>query len=500
MNKLLKRISSFEYWIMLPSVAIALFYLLKAMVIASHWPLVHDEPIMHYVVFLTSHGLAPYKDIIDMQMPGSYITDELVIHILGPGSGAEIIWDFLNCVITVLAAAWITGPKRRAAGLIAGCLTCMWHLKDGAWCLGERDWVVTALLFLSVACLLQSIRKNQSAWVGLAFLCAGLAASIKPPALLIPLACFGVILVRVAPRASFIKGSVFWSVLGLLVPMSIVAAYILSFNVMHEFIKSMTSLTPYYASLQRLSVKTLISSVTILIQLGIIAAAMFFAKKSWRSTESSLLLVAAACGGLLYLIQGKGFSYHAYVFAGFVMLWMMYELSDENRTLTLWSFSQSIALALLVLWMARLSLSIEKVTPYPTGTVDSLERDLRSLNVKELSGHVQCLDMTLGGCLDVLYRLRLVQSTGYISDFYLFPRQPTPLTDEYQKRFYQSVTENPPAVFILSSHTWPGDSFGYSKVSNFPLLQQLLENRYKVRNEHFKGSNSLAGYKLYVRK
>ena len=39
------------------------------------WPLVGDASLMHYVVFLMDHGASPYRDIAEMNMPGSYLAE-----------------------------------------------------------------------------------------------------------------------------------------------------------------------------------------------------------------------------------------------------------------------------------------------------------------------------------------------------------------------------------------------------------------------------------------
>lgn len=109
--------SLWRRWLVPICAAISLVYLMKATWIACHWPFVHDAPIMHYVVFLMAHGFAPYRDIIDMQMPGSYLTDDLVIRLLGPGIGGEITWDILNGLVVIAAAMWIAGKRHRIAAV-----------------------------------------------------------------------------------------------------------------------------------------------------------------------------------------------------------------------------------------------------------------------------------------------------------------------------------------------------------------------------------------------
>ncbi len=455
---------------------------------------------MHYVVFLTAHGFAPYRDIIDMNMPGSYLTDDFVIRFLGPGSGGELAWDLLNGVFVMIAALWIAGKEYRSAAVIAGSLAYLWHLKDGAWCLGERDWTVAALLLLSVGCLLQFVRNNRAIWTGAAFLCAGLAATIKPPAVMVTLACAILIAWKSRRDSSSAKAAISWSALGLSLPVAIVLLYLLKFHVFHDFLTNTTKLTSFYAGLQRQGLRYLLRVIDVPLKVCIPAFAFFLLNKSWRSTESLVLFVATSCALAMYILQGKGFPYHTYPVIAIALIWLVPELQKSINAHSLRSIPAGCLLLLLVLKLSLFSLAGERSAVYGMGTLDNLQRDLTALNEPNLSGHIQCLDMTLGSCLNVLYRMQLVQSTGYIADFYLFPSRATPLTDDYQRQFYRMITATPPRVFVLSSQTWPGEFNSYAQLGNFPLLQHYLESNYVVTKEYSYNIGSLAGYKIFVHK
>ncbi|MDQ2834404.1 MAG: hypothetical protein M3Y50_11775, partial [Acidobacteriota bacterium] len=61
--------------------ASAAFFIYKSL----HWQVMWDTSIMHYVNFLMAHGMAPYRDIIDINMPGSYFIEGWAMHIFGGG-------------------------------------------------------------------------------------------------------------------------------------------------------------------------------------------------------------------------------------------------------------------------------------------------------------------------------------------------------------------------------------------------------------------------------
>ena len=49
-----------------------------------HWPQVNDPAQISYLCFLMDHGFAPYRYLIEMNMPGIYLTNWSVAHVLGP--------------------------------------------------------------------------------------------------------------------------------------------------------------------------------------------------------------------------------------------------------------------------------------------------------------------------------------------------------------------------------------------------------------------------------
>jgi hypothetical protein len=171
----------------------------------------------------------------------------------------------------------------------------------------------------------------------------------------------------------------------------------------------------------------------------------------------------------------------------------------ESRKLR-WPALATLAFATVVLAPVFLHSEIDRHKHYRQGTIHHLEADLTQLGGSKLSGHIQCLDMTLGGCITTLYRKQLVQSTGYIYDFYLFPEKGNAVTAALQKRFLAKMAAAPPTVIVLSSHTWPGDTYSYSQLERWPAFQNFLERMYRLRKEQPMLSDDLAGYRIYTLK
>jgi hypothetical protein len=484
------------------------FAVLAVVKIAYSWPLVHDAPLIHYVVFLMDNGWSPYRDIVEMNMPGAYVTEAWAMRLFGGDAFGWWLWDAVLGLVVIAGSLWIAGAHRKWAGLVAGSLTYITHLSEGPANLGQRDWAVTALLILSVAFLFEAIRKRQPVWmVGFMFLC-GAAASIKPPAilpggLLLIAACWQQCnALRFAGRVTLYKrigAMVAWSIAGGLVAAAVVIGYLVRWGTFNDLVGLLKGLLPYYTGLHRVALMQLAKGAFVYPILVIPALFIFFGSKSWKKWDSNFLILASAAGTLMFFIQDKGWVYHLYTERAFVALWATLELERTLNRGVKWEQGVAIAaLAVTLLFTTpKLVLAAHRAV-YPVESFEHLNADLADLGGPKLSGQVQCLDMTMGGCINALYRQHIVQSTGFIYDYYLFPKVPTAVTRSLQDRFMKEVYSSEPGLIIISSHTWPADVFGYDQINNWPDFKKFLEKNYYIERE-YKGENSL-GYRIYALK
>ena len=80
------------------------------------WPLVGDASLIHYIAFLIERGWAPYRDLGDMNMPGSYLIEMAAMRVFGLGDLAWRIFDFTlmaaaSAAFFVIAGSGPTGDK-----------------------------------------------------------------------------------------------------------------------------------------------------------------------------------------------------------------------------------------------------------------------------------------------------------------------------------------------------------------------------------------------------
>src|SRR5580704_10601645 len=68
---------------------------------SRHWPLVGDASLIHYIAFLIEHGKAPYRDLHEMSMPGSYLIEMAAMKVFGEGA---VAWRCFDLLLLAVAA------------------------------------------------------------------------------------------------------------------------------------------------------------------------------------------------------------------------------------------------------------------------------------------------------------------------------------------------------------------------------------------------------------
>jgi len=284
-----------------------------------HWPLVGDASLIHYIAFLIERGWAPYRDLGDMNMPGSFLIELAAMHVFGYGDLAWRIFDFtlLGCA----AAAFFVITRRaemdrgsaRLAGLFAACLFALVHGRDGFAQGGQRDLTMAVCLVAATAFLFVAVRRcgPRSAtrktagisWAAAGFgLLSGVALTIKPTAVALSLtqlalagwtvrrflrayaggdgesATKSVLLRYVAPAA----------LAGLVAP-AIALGFLLREGAVGAFLDGFHGIVPYYASLgHRPLGYILLHSLSPLLAVVIVWLAMLAVEASGRRSGAGL--------------------------------------------------------------------------------------------------------------------------------------------------------------------------------------------------------------------
>ncbi len=457
------------------------------------WPLLGDCTLFHYIAFLMDHGMAPYRNLPDMNFPGAFLSEWLVIHTYGGGSLAWRLFDFSLLLAMGAGLIAVARPYDWLAGFFAAVVMMLAHGRDGIYDTGQRDLTIAALVVIGYVFLFRARRKDEAWAAGVFGFCMAAAGTIKPTTLplMILLPAFLAAAMRREGRSA--GRMLAWSVAGMAVPLAAVWIFLLREKAVGAFVHSLTTLEPYFASLGRRPLVYLLNhSVSPLMPLVAIWMTLLIGSairnRSWRRWggarsverwERAALVsgVLVALGG--YIAQGKAFPYQRYPFLVLLLLLMGLDLTAALRKpgFELW-------LAVLGLGFGSLFLvpqSLVKVKRYDWRNqqyVSLMDADLEGLGGSQLSGHIQCMDTTTG-CSQVFYNLRLVSETGMLSDFLVFGRPQAAEVRVARAEFLPQIEARPPWVMVVTGGLFPKGPADFRKLQLWPAFDEFLSEHYR---------------------
>ncbi len=491
-----------------------------------HWPLVGDASLIHYICFLIEHGMAPYRDLGDMNMPGSFLIELAAMHLFGSGALAWRLFDLTLLAFATAAFLVITqtscsdGQEARPradtwlAGVFAAGLFILIHGRDGLAQGGQRDLTMAVCLLAATACIFLAVRRH-SLWATAAFgLFAGIALTIKPTAL--PLTLTQLLLASYAQRkrglpwfsyVAFATGSF------LLAPF-IALVFLLKEHALTAFLQGLHGIVPYYASLgHRPFSFLLLHSISPLLPLVLFWFAILVLLRPALHWERAALLCGVLLGLISYIVQARGFPYYRYTLLAFLLPLMAL---DFTQALALRPASTLRVKALRTLALFALAIGGFFIAPQSaiilhgfrwqqTDFITSLEDNLNRLGGASLSGHIQCID-SISGCGTTLYKMRLVQSTGVLSDFLLFGPANVPVIQHTRAQFSNAILSHPPQVIVVSSALHIDGPDHYQKLDRWPAFASFLASTYTLDTEWsptrpakwWSREQWPAGYRIYI--
>ena len=224
----------------------------------AHWTLVNDPAQLHYLCFLMDHGMAPYRDLLEINMPGIYLVNWSVMHTLGGGSAAWRVFDFGFMAIAAWAMIAIARPYDWLAGVFGATLFILFHGRDGAGQAGQRDFIIAVLLLCAYSFLFYSFRSRRK-WPMFAFgLCGGIASTIKPMPLPFVLLLLLLAAIRWKRAGEPILKPSLYALSGLMAPLAIVAIFLGSKHALGPFWYVLRVELPFYQRLGRLPLHKLV--------------------------------------------------------------------------------------------------------------------------------------------------------------------------------------------------------------------------------------------------
>ncbi len=448
-----------------------------------HWPLIHDMQVLHYVSFLIDRGWAPYRQIGDMNMPGAYLVEGWALHLFGDKDTGWRLYDFLLCAVLTGAAVVIARKYDWRAGFIAGALFTLAHGAEGPINAGQRDQVIAVLLILGYALVFEAVRRN-AAWLMLpAGLSIALGTSIKPTVLLAgPLLLLLLYLELSRTKARF-SHFMAWAALGYAAVAGLILLFLVSHHSTRAFLYDLTNVLPHYATLKsRSRLEVFLSALTRPLLLYLLCAlAILASKRLWKDWEQTAILSGILIGALNYFAQ-NGATQHRYTLTGFVLLWASIQIflacQEASRVNILGTVGVLLAIVVVI---PRFLHSIKQYKPYDAFSA-SLESDLQQIGPDKLQGQIQCLDI-VDGCLNALYHLKIVQTTGSTGDLLFFLHGSAPVVDRARADFWAAIQANPPAVFVLSNVTFVVQDRTFNNLNAWPQFASYLTQNYALATQ-----------------
>jgi hypothetical protein len=480
-----------------------LFFVVRTGIAQIHWPVVHDGAILSYIVFLIDHGMAPYRDIVEMSFPGSYMIYWGAIHLFGPSALGFRLFDYTLMAVAAGAMMAITLPRRYWFGGVVGATSLfIAHASVSILDMAQRDLIMAVLLLCGCALTLEAIRRGRTLFIFCGGFCFSLATAIKPTALVF----FLIPIVAILQWRK--QGLSIWryfraGIAGVLIPAIVVVAFLLREGSFFAFFHILFQLDAVYAGLKAPSFQVMMLTLfrAAIPRLLLLLVALLWVGQSnlRKSFEQQIVLLGVVLGASSFLIQHKGFGYHLYPFLVFAYLWIGIVLDETLRQKGAIRFLGAAVLCFLAFWQLPHMAKAALQEGYSQDLLIALQTDLTNVGAANESGDVQCMEMT-SGCINTLYRMKLVQTTGFIGDYYFFLPDSYPIVPELRTRFLDAVDKRKTRIVVLTDEQWPSTQRGYTQIDQWPELAKYLSTNYHIAVERktFSGLTP-AGYRIYIR-
>jgi hypothetical protein len=79
--------------------------------------------------------------------------------------------------------------------------------------------------------------------------------------------------------------------------------------------------------------------------------------------------------------------------------------------------------------------------------------------------------------------MRLVQSTGVLSDFLLFGPETAPVVRSTRRQLLEAIEEDPPKVIVVSASLHLDRLGNYRKLERWPEFSGVLSQKYLLKTE-----------------
>lgn len=495
----LKAVESFKYLFL---VFLAIVFLVE-FVLSFGWRVRGDSVYIHYLAYLINeHGFSPYRDLFEVNMPGTYLFHIAIGKLFGYSDFALRMVNVVWLTATLVVTWFIMKPFGKLAAFASCLLFGIILLGFGPDMSLQRDFIV--ILPIAIA-LLISIRRKPGQSANLTHFLLGVLFALV--ALVKPYHAIGLPVLILYNCIHDNKGSVktllklcivggIFALPGFLLTLIIPFLWLWQIGALQSFWDIFSSYTPLYAQISGdLKVREsfshimyTLSSYTNFKKFAVLLTASFFGLYLALSKSipvvikrlsivllllSILYAVSAGIGGKLWAYHLMPYMYFASLSAAIVLSSLFANTSRLNLLALLVFIATSVP-------ALRYSISqqvfMEWKTPY------ELSKDTRQDEITAyLKAHLSPTDKIqplswAGGTMEALLASKAVPATPYITDFQFYHHVSTPYIRNLRKDFMTRVAEEMPR-FLIDVYAFRPIS-GLDTTYEFPELKVLIKQHY----------------------
>jgi len=462
------------------------------------WRMDVDSPLMLYAAWLMNHHhYVPYRDLFDMNMPGTYLINCVIGAVFGYGDLGFRVADLLLLVVISAATFRIMRLFGRSIAWTACVVFALAYLTGGAVITMQREYFVISFLALAVAVILEPGPLSRALRCLLVGLLAGLAATVKPHS---AIAFVWLVVFLNLPLSGSAHGfgarvrQTLLLLTGFLAPIAAAVLYLVLAGAWQPFLEIASNYWPLYGSLDGhhtvvsgfAHVNTLLEGMKNPSGIGLwlipaASGASFtlseFPKPGRERTSVSLLLGLAVGFGIYPVFSGQFWPYHFLPACYFLILlgslWLRKRAADRAPSkLVVGAFWGVVLLMTAV--PGQLLDDISGVSRNPqNGRVDEIARFLE----KRLrpGDRVQPLDWASGAVHSLLVaKARL--ATEFMYDFHFYHHVSTPYIAGLRQRFMRQLRASSPRFLVAVDYGHLPAGADTSRV--FPELSSFIETGY----------------------
>ncbi len=482
------------------------FLLVLALVYSLRWRLGLDAANMMYLGWLVErHGLAPYRDFVVQNMPGTYLLSAMIGRLFGYSDTGLRLADQTLMLILLASVFAALRPLGARVGLAAAIVFGLLYLRGGMYMALQREFLL--LIPIGLALVITSIRHPTASMrfylnlgaIGLLF---GLAATIKPHAILgLPVVVGWYAWMHLAPgvqmheRFMFMLKAGIVATAGTSLSLLAIAGYLWQSGGWSYFLDMAVNYWPLYNRLDR--VHQTMDGINYPLYLwnnwlelgghhmwfmtafiGIIAALRDQTLDRNQRLFVQMLVALAIVYSIYPIPAGKFWSYHWLPMLFFLVLLtaLAFRFLEYSGRLPLFAL---LVVGAAIVAAARPAPELHVFGGPPTGRkLQRTDQIAAFLRERARPGdRVQTLDWT-GGANYATLIAQTLPATSFVEDFYFYHHISHPTIHRLRRRFIDEFeTTRPRFVIQITADDKPWVS-GPDTTREFPELDQYLAREY----------------------